>query len=752
MIMDFNHVGAQTNAGLSSESRHNVDRLKESMQGRMESLLSYLLPAGKVRSGRFYVGDVQGNPGDSMVVELTGPKAGMWFDHATGQGGDIIELWAAVRHLDTRSDFPKILDDIGSWLGEATPTMRPKANRSAPTMDELGPPTGQWDYHDRDGTLLCRMYRYDPPSGKQFRPWDVKARRHQAPDPRPLYNLPAVMASDRVVLVEGEKCADVLKSVSIVATTAMHGANAPVEKTDWSPLAGKYLLIWPDKDIPGWDHAVNVARAALHAGAVHVAILMPPGDRPSKWDAADAIAEGMNVHDFLANAERREISREEALGTTYPQTSSTICSPCSTEQVNSAEMSAMVFPAFRMADLLADESPMPDDIIAPRLLTPGGMLVIGGAPKVGKSDFLINLLAHMASGKKFMRFSPARPIGVFYLQTEIQYHYLRERLKMLRLPTEVLALAGLNLVTTPKVRMILNADGVERTVATIKSFFPTSPPDIICVDPIRNVFDGGPDGGGENDNSAMLFFLQERLEIIREAIHPETGLILCHHTTKIDKKQLKEDPFRFLSGAGSLRGFYTAGILMHRPDENCSERMLHFELRNGPGIAPMFVDKREGRWVEIDHMEERLVRQNIGEKLDAERRRKHDVILQLVYDEALQGRAYTPNQFSEHFENKAGLGGSDTITKRINVLATNGYLKFFRNSQDYSLPSASRSKFGYLCVEGMMLASENGEGRPMPVLPTHFKDLQSGAVLPVENPDVWIYQDEEPMSDENRTY
>jgi hypothetical protein len=34
---------------------------------------------------------------------------------------------------------------------------------------------------------------------------------------------------------------------------------------------------------------------------------------------------------------------------------------------------------------------MPDDLIGPRLLTPSGMLVLGGAPKVGKSDFLINL-------------------------------------------------------------------------------------------------------------------------------------------------------------------------------------------------------------------------------------------------------------------------------------------------------------------------------------------------------------------------
>ncbi len=305
MILDYNHSGPQGNAGLSPDARHNVDRLKECMQGRMESLLSYLLPSGKVRSGKFYVGDVQGNPGDSMVVELSGPKAGMWFDHATGQGSDIIELWAAVRHLDTRRDFPKILDEIATWLGEAPLVERSKPDRKSPPMDELGPHTATWDYHDRDGSLLFRVYRYDPPTGKQFRPWDVRAGRWQAPSPRPLYNLPEILKSNSVVLVEGEKCADALKSVGVVATTAMHGANAPVNKTDWAPVAGKDVLIWPDKDTPGWNYAEATARVCQSAGCRSVAIIMPPTDKPEKWDAADAVADGMDVLTFLATAERQ---------------------------------------------------------------------------------------------------------------------------------------------------------------------------------------------------------------------------------------------------------------------------------------------------------------------------------------------------------------------------------------------------------------------------------------------------------------
>ncbi|MCA3278967.1 MAG: AAA family ATPase, partial [Roseomonas sp.] len=160
--------------------------------------------------------------------------------------------------------------------------------------------------------------------------------------------------------------------------------------------------------------------------------------------------------------------------------------------------------------LLDDTSPMPDDLIGPRVLTPGGMLVLGGAPKVGKSDFLISLLIHAAAGAPFLRYTAPRPLRVFYLQAEIQYHYLRERLQQLRLDPAILNRARDTLVVTPKLRMLLDEQGVPLVAAAIRSAFPDALPDIICIDPIRNLFDGGPDGEGENDNGAMLFFLQSR--------------------------------------------------------------------------------------------------------------------------------------------------------------------------------------------------------------------------------------------------
>ncbi len=406
-------------------------------------------------------------------------------------------------------------------------------------------------------------------------------------------------------------------------------------------------------------------------------------------------------------------------------------------------------PAFTLGALLDDRSPMPADIIAPRVLTPGGLLVLGGAPKVGKSDLLVSWLVHMAAGIPFLGFTPPRPLRIFYLQAEIQYHYLRERMQQITLPPKLLAAARDNLVATPKLKMLLDTEGSMRVAEAIRRAFPTEPIDLICIDPIRNLFDGGPDGGGENDNGAMMFFLKDRVEVLRDHINPDCGVILVHHTKKLSKQQVKDDPFLALSGASALRGFYTSGLILHRPDEESPQRRLEIELRNGPALTAKVIDKVKGEWVEINPMNERLVRADLGTKHDAERVRKGDVIVDILEREARAGRLYTMTLFAECFENKGGLSGQTSIRDRLNVLTTKGVIKFVKSEAAADLGLASdRSKYGYLCVEGMQLAIDQetvdqGTGEVcqayVSVLPSHYKCQQTGALLPVENPAIWVY-------------
>ena len=96
-------------------------------------------------------------------------------------------------------------------------------------------------------------------------------------------------------------------------------------------------------------------------------------------------------------------------------------------------------------------------------------------------------------------------------------------------------------------------------------------------------------------------------------------------------------------------------------------------------------------------------------------------------------------------------GGQTGIRERLHVLATKGHVKFVRGDRAAQLGlKRDRSKFGYLCVRDMslrtaeeMVDEETGEVLPAfaRVLPTDFMCPQTGALLPVENPEIWVDQD-----------
>ena len=104
-MIDLNDTVGSTPQKSDSER----DALRADLLCRLESVLFALYPAGKLRKGKFLIGDVLGSPGDSLEVVLDGDKAGLWTDRATGEGGDIFDLIARHHHIDAQSDFPKVM-------------------------------------------------------------------------------------------------------------------------------------------------------------------------------------------------------------------------------------------------------------------------------------------------------------------------------------------------------------------------------------------------------------------------------------------------------------------------------------------------------------------------------------------------------------------------------------------------------------------------------------------------------------------
>lgn len=649
--------------------KNDVAQIKLQLTSKIREVLTFLLPYGIIKNGKFYVGDVAGNKGQSLVVEVAGDKIGLWHDFATGEGGDILDLWAQVRGFEY--NFTDLCKDVQNWLGKSSaPIVPPQVSNK---------PTAKWHYTDEQGKIIATIFRYDIDGKKQYRPWDAITKQYKPPSVRPLYNLHNIKNAGKIIFVEGEKCADALIKLGITATTAMNGANAPLDKTDWLPLAGKQVVIWPDNDGVGKEFATKLAERIKNIGALSVSIIPIPPNKPNKWDAADAVEEGFNIKDFLKFSQKQYAVRE-------------------------------LISAYQTEHLLKDIVKMPQDLISPRILTSEGTLVLGGAPKVGKTDFLINFMLHMAAGRPFLGMSPPKPLRVFYLQAEISYHYLRERLQKIVATQEHLAVAGKNLVITPQVKMLLDKEGIQKTINTINVQEWGGLVDVIVIDPLRNVFDGT----DENDNIAMLSFLRNRLEVLREKTNPKAALLIAHHTKKIPKKMLEDDPFQALSGAGSLRGYYTSGIILHRLDEEKSPLKLFFELRNGERIAPQTIDKINGKWQLLQ------ATNKLTTPTDSVRNK---AIIALIISEAKQGRVYTSAGFAQSFAGRHHLGSTRTINDSIAQLSSQGIVQFFKNSDEYGLPPANRSAFGYMTVQGMTLGERQ-------VHPTHKRCQITGNCVP----------------------
>lgn len=97
--------------------------LKRQLQHRVHEFCHYLLPGGRKRGHEYRCGSVEGGAGDSLGVHLTGQKAGVWADFATGEKGDLFELVQRARGCS----FVEALDIARDYLGVERPAFHPIA-------------------------------------------------------------------------------------------------------------------------------------------------------------------------------------------------------------------------------------------------------------------------------------------------------------------------------------------------------------------------------------------------------------------------------------------------------------------------------------------------------------------------------------------------------------------------------------------------------------------------------------------------
>ena len=155
-------------------------------------------------------------------------------------------------------------------------------------------PEALHEYRAADGKPIYWRIRARRDDGEKWvRPMMVNGHGYELSEPdfpgkKPLYNLDGIAGDAAAVVwvVEGEKAADALTGIGALATTS--GGAKSANDADWSPLAGRACILWPDNDEPGKAYAGDVGNILIGMkcplSCVDVARLgLPPKGDAVEW-------------------------------------------------------------------------------------------------------------------------------------------------------------------------------------------------------------------------------------------------------------------------------------------------------------------------------------------------------------------------------------------------------------------------------------------------------------------------------------
>jgi len=116
-------------------------QIRELLRARVTELAPYLYPSGKREGAHWCVGSVNGEPGKSFKICLTGEKAGLWGDFADSEKHrrSLIDLWMQARSVDFKTAFHEAAHWTGQPLNGATKlraTVPPPARRNSGNGDK----------------------------------------------------------------------------------------------------------------------------------------------------------------------------------------------------------------------------------------------------------------------------------------------------------------------------------------------------------------------------------------------------------------------------------------------------------------------------------------------------------------------------------------------------------------------------------------------------------------------------------------
>jgi 5S rRNA maturation endonuclease (ribonuclease M5) len=393
----------------------------------------------------------------------------------------------------------------------------------------------EYDYTDENGELLFQVVRFEPKAFRQRRPdgrggwsWNLNGAR------RVLYRLREVLPAQSVLVVEGEKDAEVARELGLVATCNAGGAGKWREEySDF--LRGKRVAIISDADEPGRKHAQQVARL-IHGKAASVRVLELPGAKDlSEWVARGG--ERVALLDLIRNT-----PEWKPLPTTG-------------------------FVLTPLGDLLAGPD-VPIEYVWDSRLVAGTVSVVVSKPKVGKSTFARNLCLRLARGEDFL--------GLKTKRGECIYLALEERGEDVRNDFRAMGADGSEPVYVHAASA--PAEGIYALCELVRQRRPA----LVVVDPLFRL-------ARIKDEKAYAETYTALGPLIDVARETGTHVMLLHHAGKGEKA----DPIDSPLGSTGIGGAVCSLIVLKRRE---AYRTIQTVQRIGPEMSETVLEfNAEGR-------------------------------------------------------------------------------------------------------------------------------------------------------------
>ena len=325
-----------------------------------------------------------------------------------------------------------------------------------------------------------------------------------------------------IVIVEGEAKADDLFEAFYTdeglclpfhaVASYPHGSGS-AHKADYSAVAGRKVIVWPDPDETGQDAGREVWRACSSAGAAEL------------WLVRGPAPDDLNVKDKLAALDSAELLFERAnLGMT-------------------------------VRELYALEQP---ETLIENLLSAQDVTVLAAKPKAGKTNLVVGLLAENFNRRTWLG-EPAKELRCVYLGEE-PGHRFGKRLSDSQVSPDT-ARARFAYVSAKSLR---DSPTWQEKLERVRAYI-----DAMSVRPNLLVIDTLGFWAGLSDFNDYATVTREFKPVLDFAQDTSVAVLLVHHSRKGNGQDIDA-----ISGSNALAANAGAVALLSKVDGNDTQRKL----------------------------------------------------------------------------------------------------------------------------------------------------------------------------------